>query len=70
MAKSNSPSPPSMRQSPKRRLSNCGIPWCRAPLQDHPARPQGVHAPIPHERRKPALGQYGELTVEQARVMA
>ena len=42
-------------------------------LQDYSNWPQGVHAAVPHkrrERRKPALGQYGELTVEQARSLA
>ncbi|WP_425598074.1 tyrosine-type recombinase/integrase [Frateuria aurantia] len=42
-------------------------------MQDHPCGPPSVHAPYrthAGERRQPALGQYGELTVDQARTMA
>lgn len=42
-------------------------------MQGYTNRPQGIHGSVPHEFRcagKPALGQFGELTVEQARSLA
>ena len=59
-----------MRPTPRRRPSTSGYAGARIPVQDYPIGSQGVHAPVPDERRKPALGQYGELTVEQARSLA
>ena len=60
-----------MRRNPRRKPSSCGIP-------SYPGKvtPAGRKVFMPQyrtnagERRKPALGLYSELTVEQARAIA
>lgn len=54
-------------------LRTSGYAGARFLVHDYPVGPQGFHAPVrtnAGERRKPALGQYGELTVEQAASLA
>ncbi len=33
----------------------------RLPVQDHPGGPQGVHAPVPHERRRASQAHPGPV---------
>ena len=63
-----------MRHNPKPRPSNCGIPVVPGFLCKITPAGRKVfmlqYRTNAGERRKPALGQYGELTVDQARTMA
>ncbi|WP_330999998.1 integrase arm-type DNA-binding domain-containing protein [Pseudothauera nasutitermitis] len=67
--RSSSPSPQSMRPPPGQGRRTAGYRGARLPVQDHPGRKVFMlqYRTNAGERRKPALGQYGELTVDQAR---